>query len=228
MEYIIVDGASTDGTLSIIKKYQSRITKYISEPDGGIYFAMNKGLSLATGDIIGFLNADDMYSSFGVLETISKYFKEKHIDACYTDLIYVKRADPDKVIRNWKSCEFDEYLFRNGWCPPHLTFFARKEIYQNFGVFDTSFKLAADFEILMRFLLINKIQTYYIPYISVIMRMGGITNNSFKNVLKQNIEILKAYKKHNIPLSLSTFLVTKIHSRINQYFSRKHVINKKQ
>ncbi len=217
IEHIVIDGASTDDTVELIRKYESGISSWTSEPDKGIYEAMNKGLSQATGDVIGFLNADDLYADSKVLERIAKAMCDPEIDACYTDLVYVSRNDVSRIVRYWKSCDYHEDLHKKGWIPPHLTFFARKSVYDMFSHFDTTFVLAADFELLLRFLFIHKVSAKYLPMVSVKMRLGGATNMSFGNIVKQNLEILKAYRDNNVKISLPYFLVSKFGSRAKQF-----------
>lgn len=223
IEYIIIDGGSTDGTVDIIKKYESKISKWISEPDRGIYDAMNKGISLATGDVIGFLNSDDVYYNSSVLENIAKLMENNLVDACYSDLVYVDKYDLKKIIRYWRSTEFNIGLLRRGWVPPHPTFYVRKFIYDKHGAFDLDYPLAADFELMVRFLNCYRIKAVYLPKITVRMRVGGATNQSIVNIVRQNFEIIRACKKNNIPLSLILFFTWKLYSRARQFFSRREI-----
>jgi len=218
IEYIIIDGGSTDGTVDIIKKFESKISKWVSEPDNGIYDAMNKGISLATGDIIGFLNSDDVYYDSSVVEHIVRLMECHSADACYSDLVYVDKHDLHKIIRYWRSCDFNEELLKRGWIPPHPTFYVRRSIYDKYGYFDLNFALAADFELISRLLICHKIKAVYLPKITVRMRRGGATNRSITNIVKQNFEIIRAYKKNNIPFSLFFFFAGKLMSRTAQFF----------
>lgn len=145
IEYIVIDGASTDGTLALIKKYGDRISKWISEADNGIYDALNKGLVLATGDVVGFLHSDDIYAHDGVVGRVVSEMEEHNVDSCYGDLLYVHKDNPEKVIRYWRASPYRPGLFERGWMPPHPTFFARKGVYERFGYFNTDFKIAADY-----------------------------------------------------------------------------------
>jgi len=149
------------------------VSVLVSEPDKGIYDAMNKGISLMTGDIVGTLNADDFYSSDFVLSEVEKVFMDPSIEACYGDLVYVKQDDALKGVRYWKSGEYEDGLFRSGWMPAHPTFFVRKSVYERFGKFSLDYKIAADFELLFRFIEQKKIKIKYIPKVLVKMRMGG-------------------------------------------------------
>lgn len=217
-EHIIVDGASRDGTVDIVKNATS-VTKFISEPDKGIYDAMNKGLALATGDVIGLLNADDFYADDTILTQVADVFKDASIQACYADLVYVDQEDTSRVIRYWKSRDFKPGLFKRGWMPAHPTFFVRKEVYDQFGKFDLQFPRQADFELTMRFLEIHQIKSSYIPKIWVKMRIGGASNNSIKGVIKGNLESYSACKKHQLNVG-PLFIIKKVMSRIPQFFNK--------
>ena len=218
VEHIVIDGASTDGTLSILESKIDKFKVLLSEPDDGIYDAMNKGLEIATGDIIGFLNSDDFYPSNDILFRVASTFRENSfIDACYADLVYVNKFNTSKNIRYWKSNNFVPGSFSKGWTPPHPTFFVRNSIYKSFGKFDLNYTIAADTELMMRFLEVNKINVLYVPEIWVKMRMGGTSNKSIKNIFKQNKEVLKAIKKHNLNLNRLSFFVCKIFSRSLQF-----------
>lgn len=220
IEHIIIDGGSTDKTISIVKKF-SHIKKIVSEPDKGIYDAMNKGIKIATGDIIGFLNSDDFYSNNKVISKVVKEFeKDSFLDACYSDLIYVDQFNTSKTIRYVKSSKFKEGLFSKGWCPPHPTFFVRRSVYKKFGNFDLNYRIASDVDLMIRFLEKHKIKSKYIPEVWVKMRMGGVTNKNLKNIWLQNKEIIHSFNKNNLSVNLLKFLILKIISRILQYFKR--------
>lgn len=179
IEYLIIDGASTDGTLEIIKEYASKYSfiRWISEKDTGIYDAMNKGVLLATGDIIGILNSDDYYCSDDVLNTVYNCIEDNKIDSCYGNLVYSNKRN-GKIYRYWKSGEFQN--FKYGWMPPHPSFFVKKEIYQKYGLFRMDCGVNADYELMLRFLQINKITTVWINKLFVCMRMGGASNKNLK------------------------------------------------
>lgn len=217
-EHIIVDGASKDKTVDIIK-HASSVTRYISEPDKGIYDAMNKGIKLATGDIIGLLNADDFYADDTVLTQVAETFEDPTVQACYADLVYVDKNDTSRVLRYWKSRPFRAGLFKYGWMPAHPTFFVRREVYEQWGNFNLDFPRQADFELTMRFLEIHQIKSVYIPRIWVKMRIGGASNNSIKGIIKGNLEAYRACKLHNLAVG-PFFIVRKVLSRIPQFFSR--------
>lgn len=220
LEYIIIDGGSKDGTLDIINRYKDKV-RWISGPDKGIYDAMNKGISLATGDVIGLLNSDDVYYDNDIVRIVADIFANKEIDACYGDTVYVDRNDTGKVIRYWQSCPYREGLFKKGWVPAHPTFYVRRSVYEKYGGFDLRFHLAADAELMMRFIGRYKIRVEYIPHLVVKMRLGGATNKNFSNILKQNIEIWHAAKQNCINMS-PLFPVYKIANRIIQFTSRQN------
>lgn len=201
IEHIIIDGASTDSTLAVIGKYNNSIAKVLSEPDNGIYDAMNKGIKMATGDIVGILNSDDFYANPNILEDVANVFEENKIDCCYGDLEYVGFNDTSKVIRKWKSRKFQNGLFRKGWHPPHPTFFVKKEIYERYGLFDLDLNISADYEIMLRFLEKYKIKSCYIPEVMVKMRTGGASNRNLKQILRANIQCCRAWKKNGYRIS---------------------------
>jgi len=196
IEYIIVDGASTDGTVEIVQSYGSKINTFVSEADKGIYDGLNKGLGLATGDVIGFLHSDDLYENDKVIEEIAKAF-EGGVDAVYGDLVYTAKEDTTKVLRYWKSRTFDKSLLAKGWMPAHPTFFVRKEVYEIYGKFDSSFKIAADYDFMLRVLSAG-INVKYLPKILYKMRVGGESNKSIKNIIQKSKEDLKALKNNNV------------------------------
>ena len=197
IEYIIIDGGSKDGSLEIIKSYGDKIHHIISEPDEGIYDAMNKGISKATGDIIGFLNSDDFYSNSKAISTIAEAFHD-HVDAVYADLDYVSNQNKNKIIRAWRSGEYSGRKFYNGWMPPHPTFFVRREVYEKFGGYNTSLKSSADYELMLRFILKHKITLSYIPEVVVKMRVGGQSNRNFSNRIKAHFEDRKVWKLNGL------------------------------
>jgi len=215
VEYIVIDGNSTDGTLELLKKYENKI-KIVSEKDKGIYDAMNKGIKLAKGDIVGILNSDDVYFDKKVFKRVVDCFSDKNIDACYGDLVFVKKNNLNKVVRYWKSGEYIESKLNYGWMPPHPAFFVRKSVYNKYGVFNLDFKLVSDYELMLRFLKIHKIKTKYIPEILVKMRTGGASS---KNLFLRMRERMKAWRINE--LKLPRFLLTgKAMSRMAQYFLR--------
>jgi glycosyltransferase len=221
VEYIVVDGGSTVGTVEIIQKYKDKITKWVSESDKGIYHALNKGLKMSTGDVIGFLHADDIYAHNMVIDLVVSRIVNCNTESCYGDLLYVHKKNPDKIIRYWKSCYYTEGLFQRGWMPPHPTFFVRRNIYERHGYFNTNFKIAADYELMLRFLEINKISTHYIPEVLVKMRTGGKSNRSLKNLIIKSSEDYKARKVNKLNGGLYTILLKNI-SKVPQFFRKKY------
>jgi len=218
-EYIIIDGGSSDGTHNILAKYAENVDKMVSEPDNGIYDAMNKGINMAKGDIIGFLNADDVYADKDILEQVASTFDDTDIDACYADLVYVGQNNLNKIVRYWRSQSYRDGLFEKGWMPAHPTFFVRRSVYEKYGSFDLNYHFQSDFELTMRFLAIHKIRSIYIPRVFVKMRMGGVTNNRLSNIIRGNLEAYHACKKHGLSVT-PLFFIKKIGSRIPQYFVR--------
>lgn len=219
VEHIVIDGASTDRTLEIVKTYTS-VSILVSEPDKGIYDAMNKGIALATGDVVGILNADDIYMDNNVLQEVIHTFSDNAIDACYGDLVYVDKTNTNQVVRYWKSAQFIEGMFKSGWAPAHPTFFVRNDIYKKFSGFNLKYQLAADFEILFRFLEQHKINSKYLPKVFVKMRLGGATNKSLTNVYRQNKEIVEILRSYYKKVSLISFIVIKVVARMTQFFTR--------
>jgi glycosyltransferase len=196
-EHIIIDGKSSDETLSIVNEY-SHVSNIISEPDKGIYDAMNKGISLCSSEIIGILNSDDFYADDTVLEKVHKVFSDPEVDACYGDLDYVSSEDKGKVIRRWKSTSFSRKSFFWGWMPPHPTFFVRRKLYEQYGKFRLEMGSAADYELMLRFMLKNRVKAIYIPFTLVKMRAGGESNRSIKNRIKANLNDRKAWDINGI------------------------------
>lgn len=192
IEHIIIDGGSTDSTMEIVKKY-SHVEKYLSEKDKGLYDAMNKGLALATGDFIGILNSDDVYSNANVISKVVTLFKESGESALYGDLQYVKATDLNAITRYWKSGSFKRSNFYYGWMPPHPTFFVKKEVYDKVGLFNTSLRSAADYEMMLRILVKYNYRAAYLPEVLVKMRGGGVSNASFRHRMKANLEDRKSW-----------------------------------
>lgn len=190
----------------------------VSEPDEGIYHALNKGLSLASGDVVGFLHADDFYADPEVLTRVAEAFADDSVDAVYGDLVYVNKSDPDKVIRYWKAGHFEFSKLARGWMPPHPTFYVRRTVYERFGGFDTSFHIAADYDCMLRMLSQANLNVRYIPEVLVKMRVGGKSNRSLKNILIKMNEDARALKKNGVG-GLGT-LVGKNLSKVPQFFRR--------
>ena len=220
IEHIIIDGGSTDGTLDVVNCYKDHLAKVVSEPDNGIYDAMNKGIELATGEITGNLNADDWYAHSGVLSQVANTFSaDEDIDAVYGDIVYVTREQPHNIVRYWESGSYHDGLFEKGWMPAHPSFFVKREIYSRYGKFDLDLKIQSDFELTMRLIAINRIKTQYLPGVMVKMRMGGVTNNRISNVIKGNLEAYAACRKNGLAVT-PLFMVRKILSRLPQFFRK--------
>lgn len=201
IEYIIVDGGSTDGTLEIINKYRNRIAKFVSEKDRGIYDAMNKGIKLAAGEIIGTLNSDDFYASNDVIYNIVQQIETQNADALWGDLVQVSRNNPSRGLMFWRSSPYKEGKFKNGWLPPHPTLFVRKKIYNQHGLFNLDFGTAADYELMLRFLEKYKIQGTYLPEILVKQRLGGASNRSIIRLIKSHFNSYRAWQVNGLKVS---------------------------
>jgi glycosyltransferase involved in cell wall biosynthesis len=215
MEHLVVDGASKDDTVQIAKARGTPRTLIRSEPDKGIYDAMNKGMAWATGDVVGFLNADDLYADDQVLSRVAAAFEDPAVDACFGDLVYVT-SDNRKVVRYWKSKPFSGGSFARGWCPAHPTFYVRRSVIERLGPFDLSYRLAADTEFMMRYLERGHVRSVYLPNVQVRMRVGGATNQSWSNIAEQNREIFHALRKHGVPHQTLSFWTHKLASRLWQ------------
>lgn len=219
IEYIIVDGLSKDNTIDIIKEYepmfQGRL-KWISEQDSGLYDAMNKGFQMATGDVIGIINSDDLLAESTAIEKIMKCFEEyPETDAVYANLYYVSKNDTSKIVRHWISGK--QRSFKYGWHPAHPTFYVRKEIYRQFGLFDLKFKFAADFELMLRFIEKNQVNLLYLPEPLVRMRLGGKTSKNLGNIYKGNIECIQAFEKNDVRSSIF-YPLYRLLPKLKQYF----------
>ena len=205
IEYIVVDGCSTDGTLDIISRYEPHITKYISEPDKGIYDAMNKGIAMATGDVVGILNSDDFYTSPDVLEQVAKVMAGGGIDAVYGDVHYVHDEHLDKCVRYYTSRPFHRRWMRFGFMPAHPSFYCRRSVYEQYGAFNLSYKVAADFENLLRLIFVHRIRTHYIAKDFVTMRTGGASSSglrSHKQIMRDHLRALRQNQVYSNPLML--------------------------
>ncbi len=217
-EHLVIDGLSKDSTIAVVELHRHPHLILSSEPDNGIYDAMNKGLDRATGEVIGFLNSDDFFADETVLGRVAVAFEDESVEACFADLVYVT-SDNSRVARCWKSKPFIKGDFAKGWCPAHPTFYIRKSALDRLGMFDQSFKLAADVEFMMRYLESGAIKSIYIPHVFVRMRLGGATNQSWRNVWRQNKEIFLALQKNQVSFSTIGFWINKISNRTWQYIS---------
>jgi len=217
IEYIVVDGVSTDTTLTIIEKYKQGIVKFISEKDKGIYYAINKGIEMATGDIIGILHADDFYVNNEIIEKLVDSFEKSGADCVYGDLQYVERNNPDKVTRNWIAGTYQKDLFLKGWMPPHPTFFIKRDCIEKYGNYNTTLSVAADYEFMLRMIYKHQIKVCYLPDLLVKMRTGGASNKSFMRRIKNNLEDRKAWKINHLKPSFFTLFIKPL-SKIGQFF----------
>ena len=202
IEYIIIDGKSEDNTVELIRNYESKFKydhfKWVSETDHGMYDAMNKGIRIATGEIVGILNSDDFYNYPHCIETVAKVFKNSNIDACFADVFFVKPHNLEKTVRYYSSAHFHPRRFRWGFMPAHSTFFVRKKYFDKIGYYRTDYKIAADYELLIRFLSINHLKYQYIPLDMIKMRTGGISTQSWKSKYIINKEIVRACRENGI------------------------------
>lgn len=220
IEYIIIDGGSKDATCEIVKSYGSRITKFISEPDQGIYDAMNKGLKMAGGDYLGILNSDDFYIHNKAIESVVDELRIQNTDSLFADLIYIDNKSGNQV-RYWKSGSFKKNSFKRGWHPPHPTFFVKNDVYRKFGYFSPDFKLSADFELMLRLLERYQITSCYLPKPLIKMRLGGATNKNLKNIINQNIECYNAFIVNHLRVSLF-YPLYRLLPKLIQYFRKKN------
>lgn len=207
IEYIVIDGQSTDGTVEEIKPYLKYISHFLSEPDKGIYDAMNKGLKLATGDIIGILNSDDFYDNDHIISDVVSNFKSKKVDLIFGDIVYVKPDNLEKITRYYSSANFSPNKFAWGWMPAHPSCFFKREVYEKYGYFKTDYKISADYELLTRFMAKYKISYDYIPQVFVKMRTGGASTANFKSNWILNKEIVRACRENGIKTNIYKVLL---------------------
>lgn len=204
IEHIIIDGASKDNTIEIINSIPNRVSKIISEPDNGIYDAMNKGIKLATGDVIGMLNSDDFFTSDDVIEKIVSSFNSNSIEGVYGDICFVKPTDLNKVVRYYSAKWFKTSLFRFGFMPPHPSFYVRRNFHEKLGLYKSDYKIAADYELLIRFLKVNKLKTSYLNFCVVTMRTGGDSTRNIKSNWILNKEIVRGCRENGIYTNMMT------------------------
>lgn len=220
IEYIIVDGLSKDNTVEIIKEYEPKFNgrmRWVSEKDKGLYDAMNKGFRMATGDVIGIINSDDLFSDPLAIEKVVNCFKANNpVDCVFADLYYVAQNDTSKIVRYWQTGE--KKPFAKGWHPAHPTFYVKREVYERCGLFDLEYKLAADFELMLRLVEKENISMVYLPEPLVRMRLGGATSKNLTNIKKGNIECVRAFKKNGIKVS-NLYPFYRLLPKIKQYFN---------
>ncbi|NQY67634.1 MAG: glycosyltransferase [Flavobacteriales bacterium] len=216
IEYIIIDGASTDNSMDVVRSFGNKIAKVISEPDKGIYDAMNKGVFSATGEVIGLGNAEDMLNSRDCISEIVTKFKETDADIVYGDLVVVKPENQEKIIRYWRTGEFNREAFKDGWMTPHMATYIKKEIYEVYGGFSLNFKISADYELMLRFMYKHNTKCVYLPKVIVKMLAGGVSNNSLMNYWVSNYEVYKSWKINNLAIS-PLIIIRKPLSKVFQF-----------
>lgn len=219
IEYIIIDGSSKDNTLAVIKQQCPCVTTIISEPDKGIYDALNKGICAATGDIVGFLHSDDLFAYPDAVKDIVEQLQNSNSDALYGDLQYVSKNDTNNVIRLWKSGQYSRSQLKNGWMPPHPTFYMKRDLYEKHGLFNLNFKIAADYDSLLRYLWTNNVKMTYLPKVIMKMRVGGASNRNLKNIIQKTKEDITALKNNNLFWPSAIFI--KNLSKIPQFIFKK-------
>ncbi len=198
VQHIVVDGGSRDGTLDVLRAAKDQIDVLVSEPDRGIYDALNKGIALSTGDVVGFLHADDVFADAEVLSRIADAFSDDAVGAVYGDLVYVRAGDTGRVVRHWSAGRFSRSKLAWGWMPPHPTFYVRRSLYAQLGGFDMRYRIAADYDTMLRILGKGKVQPAYIPEVLVKMRLGGVSNRSLANIIRKSYEDYLALRRNGI------------------------------
>ena len=198
LELIVIDGGSSDGTLAVLNGYADRIAVFVSEPDRNIYDALNKGIRRASGEVVGFLHADDLFADETVLKRVAGVFADPQIEGVYGDLLYVHKENPEVVVRYWKAGEYSRARLGWGWMPPHPTFYVRRSVYERLGLFDTNYRIAADYDCMLRFLGKGGVRVGYIPEVLVKMRLGGTSNRTFMNILRKSQEDYRALKNNEV------------------------------
>lgn len=222
LEHIIIDGASSDDTLKIIRSTPNRITRIVSEQDSGIYNALNKGIGLAEGDIIGLLHTDDTFASDTVIEQVRKLFLEKNADIVYGDLTYVSRINGHKPVRYWKSRPFEQSLLSKGWMPAHPSVFIRKDVYKRYGLFNLNYRISSDYDLMLRLLKQSDLRVEYMPVLITKMKTGGASNRSIGNIIRKSSEDYHIIRRHRLPHPLLV-LAGKNLGKINQFFRKEQM-----
>ena len=223
IEYIIIDGNSTDNTVKIIQEYEMRFNgrmKWLSQPDNGLYDAMNKGISMATGDVIGILNSDDLFCDPFTIEKVMNIFSiDNSLDAVYADLYYISQNNTSHIVRRWITGK--QRPFKWGWHPGHTALFLKKKVYDNYGLYNINFKLVADFELMLRIFDRHRIKAFYLQEYLIKMRLGGITNKSLRNIYEQNIECLKAFQHNNLTVNKFLYPFYRLLPKLLQFFVKR-------
>lgn len=198
IEHIIQDGGSSDGTIAVVREMATAATRFVSESDEGIYEAINRGIARASGDVIGLMHSDDFFASNDVLEKVADKFVDPSVQGVYGDLQYVASDNPERVVRHWRAGEYHPSLLKRGWMPPHPTLYLRREVFERFGLYDTSFTIAADYDAMLRYLVRGSITLAYIPEVLVKMRLGGESNGSLERIFRKSREDLRAIRKNGV------------------------------
>ncbi len=198
LEHVIQDGGSSDGTVGIIKAHETEETHLVSEPDRGIYDAINKGISRASGDVVGLMHSDDFFAHDRVLERVAEMFKNPDIEGVYGDLDYVSASNPSKVIRHWRSGPYNRAQLRRGWMPPHPTLYLRRQVFEEWGLYDSAFQIAADYDAMLRYLWTGNVRLAYLPEVLVKMRVGGESNRSLGRLLQKSREDYAALRRNGV------------------------------
>jgi glycosyltransferase len=217
IEHLIIDGGSTDGTLEVVKKIKDKKINLFSSLDNGFYDALNKGIKFTTGNIVGVLHSDDFYRSNNVIEIVVDIFKKTKADIVYGDLIYVKKKHPFKPIRHWKAGQYSKEKLLKGWMPPHPAVFVKKNFFNKIGFYKTNYKISADYDFLVRMFNCKDVNQVYVPKVLINMRIGGMSNKSFKNLIVKSFEDYQIIKKNKIG-GLFT-LINKNFSKLGQFFN---------
>lgn len=221
VEHVIVDGGSTDGSVEIVNTTPHRLGTFVSEPDTGIYNAINKGILRSNGDIVGLLHADDLFDSANVLSEVSDLFKSSGADMVYGDLEYVSAKNTSKVIRYWKSGPFKPGMMKRGWMPPHPTVFVRKSLFEKHGLYREDMKIAADYEWLLRWIHFGGVKPAYLPWVVTRMRVGGASNRCLKSILRKTKEDLRAWQINGKAIMGYPAIVWKNLGKVRQFWGRK-------
>ncbi len=219
VETILIDGGSTDpDTVRELQRWRERVSIFVSEPDRGLYDAMNKGIRLATGDIIGFLHADDRYADRFVLRDVAAALSDPTVEGCYGDVVFVSRRG--SILRYWRAGQYRRWKYYFGWMPTHLTFFVRRAVYERLGVFNLAYPIAADYELMLRFLFLGNIRVRYIPRVLVCMDIGGTSNGSLRAILRGNWECWQSWRAHRLGAQGVLVPVLKPLRKLGQFLRR--------
>ncbi len=218
IEHVVQDGGSKDGTLDVLADLATPIMHVESTQDHGIYDGINRGIARATGDVVGLMHSDDLYASDTVLDRVAETMVDRQVDGVYGDLVYIAAADPPRVVRYWKSAPYHPDRLRRGWMPPHPTLYLRREVFDRWGAYDTEFRIAADYEAMLRWLVKGQIRLAYIPEVMVRMRVGGESNRSLGHILKKSSEDYRAMRRHGVG-GVGT-LLAKNFSKISQFIQK--------